>query len=118
MARLIPDEVEDANTLTGGHLAERQTLLRFRDELRDDLSVYHAVHWVHSERFGSVYGEIDFIIANRYGKLLAIEQKSAQVYVAGSDLKVDYGKHTGKSVSVQLARNLNSLRTEFSRADN
>ncbi len=115
MARLIPDELDDLDVSTSGHRAERQTLLRLRAELPDDLSVYHAVHWAHADRSGSVYGEIDFIIANRYGKLLAIEQKSATVYVADNDLKVDYGQNVGKSVRVQLARNLNSLRAEFSR---
>jgi hypothetical protein len=115
MARLIPDELDDLDALTSGHRAERQTLLRLRAELPDDLSVYHAVHWAHADRSGSVYGEIDFIIANRHGKLLAIEQKSAAVYVADNDLKVDYGQNVGKSVRVQLARNLNSLRAEFSR---
>jgi len=115
MARLIPDEFDDLDLADFGHKSERATLLRLRDELPDDLSVYHAVHWAHAERSGSVYGEIDFIIANRYGKLLAIEQKSAAVYVADNDLRVDYATEKGKSVQVQLARNLNTLRSEFAR---
>ena len=115
MARLIPDDFDELDTAASGHLAERETLIRLRDELPDDLTVYHAVHWAHAERSGSVYGEIDFIVANRYGKLLAIEQKSAAVYVQDDDLKVDYRDTKGKSVKVQLARNLNSLRSEFAR---
>ncbi len=115
MARLIPDEFDDLDLADFGHKSERATLLRLRDELPGDLSVYHAVHWAHAERSGSVYGEIDFIIANRYGKLLAIEQKSAAVYVADNDLRVDYATEKGKSVQVQLARNLNTLRSEFAR---
>ena len=74
MARLIPDELDDVELADFGRKAERETLLRLRDELPDDFSVYHAVHWAHAERAGSVYGEIDFIVANRYGTLLAIEQ--------------------------------------------
>lgn len=115
MARLVPDDFDDVDLADFGHKSERETLLRLRDDLPDDLSVYHAVHWAHAERSGSVYGEIDFIVANRYGKLLAIEQKSAAVYVADNDLRVDYATEKGKSVQVQLARNLNTLRSEFAR---
>lgn len=115
MARLIPDDFDDLDLANFGHKSEQETLVRLRDELPEDLMVYHAVHWAHAERSGSVYGEIDFIVANRYGKLLAIEQKSASVYMDGDDLRVDYRDSKGKSVQVQLARNLNSLRSEFSR---
>lgn len=115
MARLIPDDFDEVDLADFGRKSERETLLRLRDGLPDDLSVYHSVHWVHAELSGSVYGEIDFIIANRYGKLLAIEQKAAAVYVADNDLRVDYATEKGKSVQVQLARNLNTLRAEFSR---
>ena len=54
---------------------EWQALNLLRDGLSDDLSVYHSIHWARATDTGSVYGEIDFIIANRYGKLLAIKQK-------------------------------------------
>jgi hypothetical protein len=115
MARLIPDDFDYFTTGFPGHGSEFETLMRFRECLPDDLTVYHGVHWARAEQSGSVYGEIDFIVGNRYGKLLAIEQKSASVYVKNNDLKVDYRFEKGKSVQVQLARNLNSLRAEFSR---
>ncbi len=115
MARLVPDDLDDYLSHAVTHGGERQTLLDLRDGLPDDLTVYHAVNWVSASEGGSVYGEIDFIVANRYGKLLAIEQKDATVYVAGDDLRVDYKNHKGKSVPVQVARNIGSLRREFSR---
>lgn len=114
-ARLIPDDLDESliNALSKG--GEWQTLKQLRDGLSDDLTVYHAIHWASARDEGSVYGEIDFIIANRYGKLLAIEQKDAAVYVAQDDLKVDYEHHKGKSIKVQVTRNIGALRDEFSR---
>jgi hypothetical protein len=116
MARIVPDEIDTSISEYSGQRAEYDTLMTLANGLPDDLVVYHNVHWTHAEPSGSVYGEIDFIVGNRYGKLLAIEQKSASVYVDRSnELRVDYGDRRGKSVHVQLSRNLNSLRTEFSR---
>lgn len=115
MARLIPDDLDEnlITAFTKGR--EWQTLNLLRDSLSDDLSVYHSIHWASATDTGSVYGEIDFIIANRYGKLLAIEQKDAAVYVAQDDLKVDYEHQKGKSIRVQVARNIGALREEFGR---
>ena len=115
MARLIPDDLDEnlINAFAKG--GEWQTLKRLRDELPDDLTVYHAIHWASASDFGSVYGEIDFIVANRYGKLLAIEQKDASVYVSQDDLRVDYEHQKGKSIRVQVTRNIGALRDEFSR---
>ena len=115
MARLIPDDLDESliNALSKG--GEWQTLKQLRDGLSDELTVYHAIHWASARDVGSVYGEIDFIIANRYGKLLAIEQKDAAVNVAQDDLKVDYENHKGKSIKVQVTRNIGALRDEFSR---
>jgi hypothetical protein len=79
MVRLVPDDLDDYLSHAVTHGGERQTLLDLRDGLPDDLTVYHAVNWVSASEGGSVYGEIDFIVANRYGKLLAIEQKDATV---------------------------------------
>ena len=80
MARIIPDDIEDVLKHDTGHRAEWATLGRLRDELSDEYTVYHAVHWANVKASRSVYGEIDFIVANRYGKLLAIEQKDTQVF--------------------------------------
>jgi hypothetical protein len=115
MARLVPDDLDEHLSDPVTHEGERHTLLRLRDELPDDLTVYHAVNWVSASEGGSVYGEIDFIVANRYGKLLAIEQKDASVYVADNDLRVDYRHQRGKSIPVQVARNIGALRRQFSR---
>ena len=115
MARLVPDDLDENLSNAAPQGGEWQTLKLLRDGLPDDLTVYHAVNWVSATDTGSVYGEIDFIVANRYGKLLAIEQKDASVYVSDDDLKVDYAHQKGKSIRIQVARNVGALRQEFSR---
>ena len=115
MARLIPDDIDDSLVNTIEHHGELRTLLSLRDKLPAQYTVYHAVHWATSNPTGSVYGEIDFIIANRYGKLLAIEQKDGTVYTHNQDILVDYANQVGKSVTTQINRNLQALRQEFAR---
>ena len=115
MARLIPDDIDQTLIHDTGRTSELRTLLRLRDELPDRYIVYHSVHWANALPTGSVYGEIDFIVANPYGKLLAIEQKDAEAYIADDDLKVDYETQSGKSVTAQVTRNLNALRSQFAR---
>ncbi len=115
MARLIPDDIDDSLIDALGHHGEHRTLLQLRDGLTDEYVVYHSIHWANSNTTESVYGEIDFIIANRYGKLLAIEQKDGVVYVDADDIKVDYTWSSGKSVTTQINRNLNGLRNAFAK---
>jgi len=115
MARLIPDDLDESLITAFAKGGEWQTLKQLRDGLADDLTVYHSVHWASATGSGSVYGEIDFIVVNRYGKLLAIEQKDASVYVSDGDLKVDYEHNKGKSIRVQVSRNIGALRSEFGR---
>ena len=98
--------------------------MRLRDGLSDRYVVYHGVHWARAEREGSVYGEIDFIVANDAGRLLAIEQKDTQIVATSGDLFARYHYATGgklgnpgfdKSVTTQVNRNLNALRSQFTR---
>ena len=86
MARLIPSEFDLDPLARDRHAPEARTLLRLRDGLGDGFVVYHGVHWTRADGSGSVYGEIDFIVANRWGRLLAIEQKDAHIVVGDHDL--------------------------------
>ena len=125
MARLIPSDFESALGPDGMHAAEARTLARLRDGLSDRYTVYHGVHWARAQRGGSAYGEIDFIIANPYGHLLAIEQKDGQIIATADDLWARYngGRSSGaatkqgqdKSITTQVNRNLNGLRGQFSK---
>jgi hypothetical protein len=125
VARLIPSEFELDPLARDRHAPEARTLLRLRDGLGDGFVVYHGVHWTRADGSGSVYGEIDFIVANRWGRLLAIEQKDAQIVVGDHDLYARYGgpgrasqgapAGIDKSVTTQVNRNLNALRAQFTR---
>jgi len=125
MARLIPSDYESAQQPSAKHSAEARTLERLRDGLNNQYTIYHGVHWARAQPVGSVYGEIDFIIVNPYGRLLAIEQKDTQIISAETDIYARYkatrshGKTssdtTDKSITTQVNRNLNALRTQFSR---
>jgi hypothetical protein len=125
MARLVPSDFDSASSQTDRHGPEARTLLRLRDGLSDRYTVYHGVHWARADQAGSVYGEIDFIVANPAGRLLAIEQKDTQIVATGVDLFARYcapslariGMPTSpeKSVTTQVNRNLNALRSQFAR---
>lgn len=125
MARLIPSDFESADQAGELHRAEAATLSRLKDGLNDRYTIYHGVHWARANQAGSVYGEIDFIISNRFGRLLAIEQKNSKIISDGNDLYARYNsgstqesdtkRNSDKSVTTQVNRNLNALRAQFSR---
>ena len=124
MARLIPSDFDRAHA-DDFRAAEARTLERLRDGLSDRYTVYHGVHWARAEASGSAYGEIDFIVANPFGQLLAIEQKDGQIVAKGADLYARYGGRQlagdgagqayDKSITTQVNRNLNALRAQFAR---
>lgn len=113
MAQIFPYEL-DAARAQGWARAELETLDRLERELPDEYSVFHGVHWARVDGGASVYGEVDFLVVNRYGRVLAIEQKNGPVEVQGDDLIKTY-EHASRSIRVQVSRNLNHLRNEFSR---
>ena len=117
MAQIYPDDFHIIEKDSKFH-GELETLLRLRDELPDQYSVFHGVHWTKVEDDAAIYGEIDFIIVNPYGKILAIEQKETQVEVNKKGrLVATYhernGQTTEKDIEFQVTRNIQSLRKEF-----
>ncbi|MEI8305323.1 MAG: ATP-binding domain-containing protein [Burkholderiales bacterium] len=116
MARLVPSEIDLPVAPVAGLQAERDTLLRLQAGLSDACTVYHGTHWARGGSSGSVYGEIDFIVADREGRLLAIEQKLAKVWVQDGELLARYRDQPDPTrVTSQLSRNLNALRGEYTR---
>lgn len=113
MAQIIPDEI-DAAARRGHAARELETLELLERELSDEFTVYHGVHWAHSDERAALYGEIDFIVANRLGRLVAIEQKNGPVSIGADDLLKTYD--TGaKGIRAQVTRNLHNLMQEFGR---
>ena len=119
MARLFPEDfdVADNKRRFSGELA---TLLKLKEELSDQYCIFHGVHWTKIEDDAAVYGEIDFLIINPYGKILAIEQKETSIErnkqgeLVAIYLESD-GQRKEKKIHSQVARNIQSLRQEFSR---
>lgn len=121
MARILPDGWRElAGSAAGAALLpasaqrHRETLELFSRGLPDDYTVYHAVHWSTVERGYSVYGEIDFVIVNRQGDLLLIEQETGFLE-EGSEglLKRDRGRV--RKLPVQIARTIAVLRDKLAR---
>lgn len=126
MARLVPSEIDLVTGAAKSRGSEAHTLVRLRDGLDESYTVYHGVHWTRAGRDGhSVYGEIDFIVVNAAGRLLAIEHKAAQIVETETDLFARYRpagapsgdpeNYTDKSITTQVNRNLNEIRSGFSR---
>lgn len=119
MARLLPDDIpfNDANHHFGG---EQTTLLRLKEGLPDQYSIFHGVHWTRTEQNVAIYGEIDFLIVNPYGRILAIEQKDTDIEQDRQGrlvaiYKSRTGNHSKSNIESQVARNIQNLRQEYSR---
>jgi hypothetical protein len=119
MAQLFPEDFQAAETERrfSGELA---TLLHLKKELSDQHCVFHGVHWTKVEDEATVYGEIDFLIVNPYGKILAIEQKETAIEKnSQGELVAIYkradGQRKEKNIRSQVTRNIQSLRQEFSK---
>jgi hypothetical protein len=96
----------------GAAAREIETLARLGDVLPEDYTVYHAVHWTNLERGFAIYGEIDFVVVNRAGDLLLLEQKSGFLEETPDGLVKRYAGKT-KSVPVQLTRTVTALRAKL-----
>jgi hypothetical protein len=108
MANVVPDGWREY-AVSGAAQREIETLGSLARRLPEDYTVYHAVHWTNVERGYSVYGEIDFVVVNRAGALLLIEQKSGFLEEGPDGLVKRYAEKS-KSVPVQMARNVAAFR--------
>ena len=114
MARIIPDGWE-ALRGSGPFQRELDTLAVLAAGLPAGYTVYHSVHWTNVERVHAIYGEIDFVVVNRAGQLLIIEQKTGILEETGEGLAKNYGGKS-KLVAVQMGRTVNGLRAKLSRS--
>jgi len=119
MAQILPDDFQVSNK-EHRFSSEAGTLLRLKNELSDQYIIFHGVHWTRLEDDAAIYGEIDFLIVNPYGRVLAIEQKETRIEKdkRGELVAIyeDYHGHkTKKNIRSQVTRNIQSLRQEFSR---
>ena len=125
MARIVPEgwqalvgsavaAAQSGASLPAATQRHRETLELFARGLPDDYTVYHAVHWTKVESGFSVYGEIDFVIVNREGQVLLVEQKTGFLEEGAEGLlKRERGRI--RNVPVQMARTVATLRDKLAR---
>ncbi len=111
MARIVPSDLTRL-ALAGAHEPEIQTLAHLRDALSDDYTVFHGVHWTRQYKGRTLFGEIDFVVLNRAGRALCIEQKNGPLVEESGKLYKQYPEER-KNVGEQVARSLDSIREKF-----
>lgn len=116
MARVIPDGWETMDA-SGPLQRELETLSVLAAGLPDGYTVYHSVHWTNVAHVHAIYGEIDFVVVNRAGQLLLIEQKSGYLQETADGLVKHYGTRS-RVVSVQMGRTADGLRDKLMRGLN
>jgi len=107
MAHILPDGWQQL-AAEGAFQREIETLEVLSETLSDNYTVYHGVHWSRVEKGAAHFGEIDFIIVNPVGQILAIEQKSGLLQEGPEGLIKQYSQGE-KRIPVQLARNRDAL---------
>lgn len=113
MARIIPSDLTRL-ALAGAHGPEIATLAYLRDALPEDYTVFHGVHWTRQYRGHTCYGEIDFVVLNRAGQVLCIEQKNGPLEESQGELFKTYGD-ARKSVGAQILRAIDGIRDKIAR---
>ncbi|MEN4919350.1 ATP-binding domain-containing protein [Achromobacter spanius] len=113
MARIVPDGWQNMEAV-GAMRRELETLGFLAQGLPDDYTVYHAVHWTNIEGAHAIHGEVDFVVVNRAGHMMLIEQKCGELEETSEGLAKNYGGKL-KSVPVQMGRTVNSLRNKLTR---
>lgn len=113
MARIVPDGWQDMGAI-GAMRREVETLAVLAQGLADDYTVYHAVHWTNIDGAHAIHGEVDFVVVNRAGHMMLIEQKCGELEETPNGLAKNYSGRL-KSVPVQMARTVNSMRHKLTR---
>ena len=116
MAQIFPSDIEAA-VLSGESTEELETLVTLRDGLAEEYLVYHSVHWSVAQPRHTQFGEIDFVVVNKAGHVLVIEQKNGPLIETPQGLMKQYYSGNKKLVYSQVQRNLGKLRDKFSRTN-
>jgi hypothetical protein len=111
MARLVPSDLTRL-ALAGAHQPEVATLAFLQKALPDDYTVFHGVHWTRQYKGRTLFGEIDFVVLNRAGRTLCIEQKNGPLVEEAGKLYKQYPDER-KNVGEQVARSLDGIREKF-----
>ena len=111
MAQLVPSSLSRL-ALEGAHKPELAALRILEKGLSNDYTVFHGVHWSREYESWTHFGEIDFVVLNRAGEVLFIEQKNGRLLETDEGLAKRYGS-IEKNVVQQLYRSVNKVREKF-----
>ncbi len=115
MAKVIPDGWRELAAGEAGGAAERElaTLALLERGLPAAYTVYHGVHWTRLDEGGfSIYGDIDFVVVNAAGELLAIEQRSGFLEEGPHGLSSRW-RGRDRNVAVGIARSRTALQARL-----
>jgi hypothetical protein len=111
MAHVIPSDLSRL-ALSGVHTPELETLGFLKAALSNDYTVFHGVHWSREYQGWTHFGEIDFVVLNRAGAVLLIEQKNGPIVELEGSLRKQY-EDGDKDVAAQVHRSINKVRQKF-----
>jgi hypothetical protein len=111
MARIIPSDISRL-ALSGAPTQELETLQQLKTELPSDYTVFHGVHWSREYAAWTHFGEIDFVVLNRSGDVLFIEQKNGTLEESAAGLIKRYGQ-SEKNVADQIHRSVDKVREKY-----
>ena len=113
VARVFPSDLSKL-ALAGAPHPELATLVLLRKRLSDDFTVFHGVHWSREYAKWTHFGEVDFVVVNRNGDVLLIEQKNGAL-VDGDDGLVKQYEDGDKNVNDQIRRSVDKVHQKFKR---
>lgn len=111
MAYIIPSDISRL-ALSGAHQPELETLRILKTDLPNDYTVFHGVHWTREYKGWTHFGEIDFVILNRSGDLLFVEQKNGALSEDEDGFRKNY-QDDAKSPVDQVHRSIDKVREKF-----
>lgn len=111
VARLIPSDLSRI-ALAGAHAPELATLAMLQKALPDDYTVFHGVHWTREHAGWTQFGEIDFVVLNRAGAVLLVEQKNGVLEEDSGRLVKRYAGGEKDPVR-QVHRSLDKVREKY-----
>lgn len=112
MAILCPSDITKLE-LNNEHPGEMHTLKLLKESLPSSVHVFHGMHWSNERTGYTIYGEIDFVIVDRSGKVVIVEQKNGGLeQEADGELVKRYGNYR-KSIAKQIHRMRENLLEKY-----
>jgi hypothetical protein len=113
MAEILPSNWREL-ALAGRWSPESDTLAMLQ-ALPEGLTVFHSLGWTQAGADYTRFGEIDFCILNREGRVLVVEQKNGLLEEREGDLVKEYGD-ARRNVAKQIRRSVEGLQQKFKAA--